>query len=52
MIEVYKEVGHVDILAFGIHPDDVELSASGTVLSQIDQGYKVCLLYTSDAADE
>ena len=41
MIEVYKEVGHVDILAFGIHPDDVELSASGTVLSQIDQGYKV-----------
>lgn len=41
MIKVYKEIGQVDILAFGIHPDDVELSASGTILSHIDKGYKV-----------
>ena len=41
MIKVYKEIGQVDILAFGIHPDDVELSACGTILSHIDKGYKV-----------
>ncbi|MFK8039465.1 MAG: bacillithiol biosynthesis deacetylase BshB1 [Crocinitomicaceae bacterium] len=28
----------VDILAFGAHPDDVELSASGTILKHIAQG--------------
>jgi len=33
----------VDILAFGVHPDDVELSASGTLLKQIDAGYTVAL---------
>ncbi|MCE2789093.1 MAG: bacillithiol biosynthesis deacetylase BshB1 [Saprospiraceae bacterium] len=33
----------VDILAFGVHPDDVELSASGTLLKQIEAGYKVVL---------
>ena len=31
----------LDILAFGAHPDDVELGASGTVLSHIARGYKV-----------
>ena len=31
----------IDILAFGAHPDDVELSASGTLLRHIDKGYKV-----------
>ncbi len=31
----------IDILAFGAHPDDVELSASGTLLKHIDKGYKV-----------
>jgi len=41
MINIYKEVGEVDILAFGIHPDDIELSASGTLLSHLDKGYKV-----------
>jgi len=41
MIKVYKDIGSVDILAFGIHPDDVELSSSGTILSHIDRGYKV-----------
>lgn len=41
MIKVYKEIKHIDILAIGIHPDDVELSASGTLLKHIDKGYKV-----------
>lgn len=31
----------LDILCFGAHPDDVELSCSGTILRQIDLGYKV-----------
>ena len=31
----------VDILAFGAHPDDVEISAGGTVLRAISQGKKV-----------
>lgn len=30
----------LDLLAFGAHPDDVELSASGTILAHIKQGYK------------
>lgn len=34
----------VDILAVGVHPDDVELSCSGTLLRHIDQGKKVGLL--------
>ena len=34
----------VDILAIGAHPDDVELSCSGTLLKQIDAGYTVGLL--------
>lgn len=31
----------LDILAFGAHPDDIELSAGGTILKHIDLGYKV-----------
>ena len=31
----------VDILAFGAHPDDVELGCAGTILLQISLGYKV-----------
>ena len=31
----------LDILIFAAHPDDMELSCSGTVLKQIDLGYKV-----------
>ncbi len=31
----------LDILAFGAHPDDVELACSGTLLKHIDAGYKV-----------
>lgn len=34
----------LDILAIGVHPDDVELSCSGTLLSHIEKGYKVGLL--------
>lgn len=31
----------LDILAFGAHPDDVELGCAGTILLQISLGYKV-----------
>lgn len=34
----------VDILAIGAHPDDVELSCSGTILKHIDQGKTVGVL--------
>jgi hypothetical protein len=34
----------VDILAVGVHPDDIELSCSGTLLSHIAQGKSVGLL--------
>ncbi|GJM33007.1 MAG: bacillithiol biosynthesis deacetylase BshB1 [Saprospiraceae bacterium] len=34
----------VDILAIGVHPDDVELSCSGTLLRHLAQGKKVGLL--------
>ncbi len=30
----------LDILAFAAHPDDVEISCSGTILKHIDLGYK------------
>lgn len=31
----------VDILAFGAHPDDIELSVGGTIISHVQRGYKV-----------
>jgi N-acetylglucosamine malate deacetylase 1 len=31
----------LDVLAFGVHPDDVELGCSGTILASIAQGKKV-----------
>jgi N-acetylglucosamine malate deacetylase 1 len=34
----------VDILAFGAHPDDVELSAAGTLAKHIAQGKKVAIV--------
>ncbi len=34
----------VDILAIGVHPDDVELSSSGTLLRHADLGYSFGLL--------
>lgn len=33
-----------DILAFGVHPDDVELGCSGTLISEISKGKKVALI--------
>ncbi len=34
----------IDILAFGAHPDDTELSCSGTLTALIDQGKKVAVV--------
>jgi bacillithiol biosynthesis deacetylase BshB1 len=34
---------HVDVLAIGAHPDDVELACGGTVASLVQQGYSVAL---------
>ena len=34
----------VDILAIGVHPDDVELSCSGTLIKHIEKGYSVGLV--------
>ena len=31
----------LDILAFGVHPDDVELGCAGSIMAAIDQGKKV-----------
>lgn len=31
----------LDILAIGVHPDDVELGCAGTLMKHIDQGYTV-----------
>lgn len=33
----------LDILAIGVHPDDIELCASGTLLKHLDMGYSVAL---------
>tara|TARA_B100000902_G_C27312851_1_gene919445 strand:- start:811 stop:1530 length:720 start_codon:yes stop_codon:yes gene_type:complete len=37
-------MNNVDILAFGAHPDDVELGCSGTILRQISLGCKVVVI--------
>ena len=34
----------LDILAIGVHPDDVELGCSGTILNEIQKGKKVGIL--------
>jgi len=34
----------LDILAFGVHPDDVELGCSGTILAAIAEGKKVGII--------
>ena len=34
----------LDILAFGAHPDDVELAASGTILKHINMGKRVGII--------
>jgi len=33
-----------DILAFGVHPDDVELGCSGTIIACVSQGKKVAVV--------
>ena len=40
----YKNNIKLDILAVGVHPDDVELSCSGTLLRQISLGNSIGLL--------
>jgi bacillithiol biosynthesis deacetylase BshB1 len=34
----------LDILAFGVHPDDVELGCSGTIFSLIEEGKKIGII--------
>src|SRR5205809_8089250 len=36
--------GKLDILAIGVHPDDVELGCSGTMLNEIKRGKKAGIL--------
>lgn len=38
---ISKMALRLDILAFASHPDDVELSCSGTLMKHIDKGYKI-----------
>ena len=38
-----ENINKIDVLAIGIHPDDIELACSGTILKHIDAGYKVGL---------
>ncbi len=38
-----------DILAIGPHPDDVELSCGGTLITLADQGYRVGIVDLTDA---
>ncbi len=43
----YKNIKHTmktDILAFGVHPDDVELGCSGTLITAAAQGKKVAVI--------
>jgi len=37
-------INKVDILAIGVHPDDVELGCGATIMKQIDLGYKVAIV--------
>ena len=34
----------VDILVFGVHPDDIELGCAGTIIAAIAQGKKVAVV--------
>lgn len=35
---------HLNVLAFGAHPDDVELSMGGTIISLVEKGFKVGII--------
>ncbi len=41
MKQVFGSLDTVDILAIGVHPDDVELACCGTLMKHIDAGAKV-----------
>lgn len=43
-MKIWGHIDRVDILAIGVHPDDVELSCCGTLLKEIDAGAKVGIL--------
>ena len=34
----------IDILAFGVHPDDIELGSGGTLIKHVKMGFKVGLI--------
>ena len=42
----------LDILAFGAHPDDIELACSGTILKAISQGKKVGVIVCGSNIDK
>ncbi len=41
---ILKKTMKLDILAFGAHPDDIEISVGGTIISEVRQGKKVGLI--------
>jgi N-acetylglucosamine malate deacetylase 1 len=41
---INKEIMKLDILAIGIHPDDVELSCGGTLIKHVALGFKVGII--------
>ena len=41
----------LDILAFGAHPDDVELGCGGTIAKEIALGKKVGIILTGGNVD-
>lgn len=43
-MRIWGNVERVDILAIGVHPDDVELSCSGTLLKQRSRGSSIGIL--------
>ena len=45
-----KKEQSVNILAFGAHPDDIELGCGGTLLKHIKAGHNVYLCVLSDGA--
>ena len=42
----------LDILAIGVHPDDVELSCSGTIINEIKRGKKVGIVDMTQGEQE
>ena len=38
------EINNIDILAFGAHPDDVELGCGGTILKELKAGRSVAVV--------